>query len=257
MTLQPAASSPALASASTATLHHPSTVSGAPLAAAIRTPSGRRHTCTSARCCALTPYSCTSAQSGWRCVGARCAAPSRCTARSIGSGPVAVLASTAVSISGASAAGTGCVVTGWRAPCVYSATTSIRLAVSVPVLSTHRTEIAPSVSIAGSRRTRTCCRDRRQAPIAGNTVITIASSSGSIDMASAMPARTACSQSPRIRPYASTRTTLNAMPSTANARASAALWRCSGDGAGRSDCRDAAIRPSSLRAPVAVTRAIA
>ncbi len=47
------------------------------------------------------------------------------------------------------------------------------------------------------------------------------------------------------------------MPSTAKARASAALWRCSGDGAGRSDCSDAAIRPSWLRPPVAATRAIA
>ncbi len=76
----------------------------------------------------------------------------------------------------------------------------MRFSVSVPVLSLHSTVVAPSVSMALMRRVSTPSFDSRRAPRAGNTVSTTGYSSGSIAMASAMPASSACSQSPFVRP---------------------------------------------------------
>ena len=76
----------------------------------------------------------------------------------------------------------------------------IRFSVKVPVLSVHKTVAEPSVSIAAARRVRTRAREMRQAPIAMKTVRTRGNSSGSIAMPSAMPARRASSQPPRIVP---------------------------------------------------------
>ena len=76
----------------------------------------------------------------------------------------------------------------------------IRFSVSVPVLSVHNTVAEPSVSMAEARRVSTRACEMRQAPMAMNTVSTTGNSSGSIDMPSAMPARTASSQPPRKVP---------------------------------------------------------
>ncbi len=81
-----------------------------------------------------------------------------------------------------------------------SSTICIRFWVRVPVLSVHSTVADPSVSIALARRVSTRWRDIRIAPMAMNTVSTTGNSSGSIDMPSAIPARTASSQVPRNRP---------------------------------------------------------
>jgi hypothetical protein len=78
--------------------------------------------------------------------------------------------------------------------------TDMRLRVSVPVLSVQSTVAAPRVSIAAGRRVNTWERDSRHAPITMNTVRTSGNSSGSIDIASAMPPSRPCSHAPRRRP---------------------------------------------------------
>ncbi len=72
-------------------------------------------------------------------------------------------------------------------PAINSAT-CMRFCVSVPVLSTASTEMAPSASTAGTRRVSTLCLEMRHAPSARNTVRITGISSGSIAMVSAMPA---------------------------------------------------------------------
>ena len=133
----------------------------------------------------------------------------------------------------------------------------MRLRVRVPVLSTQSTDTAPRVSSAASRRVRTCRRDRRQAPMAGNTVITTGSSSGSSDMARAIPASNARSQSSCRLPSRITSSRLSPMPSTAKLRASRAAWRRSGASPGSTRRNDSPMLPMRLRAPVAHTRAMA
>ena len=76
----------------------------------------------------------------------------------------------------------------------------MRFSVSVPVLSTHSTVVAPSVSIAGIRRVSTLCFEMRHAPSARKTVRTTGNSSGSIPIASVTPARIASAQWPRRTP---------------------------------------------------------
>ncbi len=78
-----------------------------------------------------------------------------------------------------------------------SSATAIRLRVNVPVLSVQSTVAEPRVSIAVARRVSTRERESRHAPITMNTVSTSGNSSGSIDMPSAMPARSASSHEPR------------------------------------------------------------
>ena len=72
----------------------------------------------------------------------------------------------------------------------------MRLAVSVPVLSTHNTVVAPSNSTAGMLRASTFSRASRHAPRPRNKVSTTGSSSGRIAMANVKPANTPCNQSP-------------------------------------------------------------
>ena len=133
----------------------------------------------------------------------------------------------------------------------------MRFSVRVPVLSTHSTETAPSVSIAARRRVSTCRCASRHAPMAGNTVITTGSSSGSSDIASAIPASRACSQWPSVTPSSSTSTVLRAAASMAKRRASNAAWRRKGESARSSVRKDMPMTPIWLRAPVAATRAMA
>ena len=72
----------------------------------------------------------------------------------------------------------------------------MRLAVRVPVLSTQRTVVAPSASIACGCRVSTCVRARRQAPSASMTLQTTANSSGTIDIASVSPTSRPAVQDP-------------------------------------------------------------
>ena len=78
----------------------------------------------------------------------------------------------------------------------------MRFCVRVPVLSTHRTVVAPSISTAGTRRVSTWRFEMRHAPSPRKTVSTTGSSSGRIAMASVMPTSNPLSQSPRVAPYA-------------------------------------------------------
>ena len=133
----------------------------------------------------------------------------------------------------------------------------MRFSVSVPVLSLHSTVVAPSVSMALMRRVSTPSLDRRCAPSAGNTVITTGYSSGSMAIASAMPASTACSQSPFIKPCTSTKMRLSASASKARLRTSCAVCFCSGERSFSTVPSAVPMRPISLRAPVAVTSASA
>ena len=74
-------------------------------------------------------------------------------------------------------------------------------------------------------------------------------------IASAMPASSACSQSPRSRPCTSTSARLKASASSARLRTSLAVCFCSGERSVSSVPSAVPMRPISLRAPVAVTRA--
>ena len=76
----------------------------------------------------------------------------------------------------------------------------MRFSVSVPVLSTHRKSMAPSVSTAAARRTRILLCASRQAPIAMNTASTIGNSSGTMAIASVMPDNSPVIQSCRSSP---------------------------------------------------------
>ncbi|CAJ7144488.1 Uncharacterised protein [Burkholderia pseudomallei] len=83
-----------------------------------------------------------------------------------------------------------------RRPFANSARTVIRFCVSVPVLSTHSTEVCPSASIALMRRASMPSSAMRRAPSAMNTVITTGISSGKMPIASVIPASTPGSHSP-------------------------------------------------------------
>ena len=76
----------------------------------------------------------------------------------------------------------------------------MRFDVSVPVLSTHNTVVAPSSSIAGMLRASTFSRASRQAPRPRNSVSTTGSSSGSTAIANVSPASRPRSQSPDDTP---------------------------------------------------------
>ena len=78
----------------------------------------------------------------------------------------------------------------------------IRFWVSVPVLSTHKTVAAPSVSMAGMRRVSTRLRESRHAPRARKIVRITGNSSGRTAMAIAIPASSpsfqTCAVPPRV-----------------------------------------------------------
>ncbi len=107
------------------------------------------------------------------------------------------------------------------------------------------------------RRVNTFCFDRRQAPSAGMTVSTTVNSCGSKAIASAMPASKAASQSPRIQPKAAIRKRLAATAISANDFTKLAVCFFSGEGSLVKLSSAMPMRPISLRAPVAVTRALA
>ena len=98
----------------------------------------------------------------------------------------------------------------WRCRPMASLRSVIWFCVSVPVLSTHRTVAAPSISTAGIRRVSTRLREIRQAPSARKIVSTTGNSSGRMAMAIAMPARNPCFQAsappPRVSAKATTTT---------------------------------------------------
>jgi len=109
-------------------------------------------------------------------------------------------ASTAYSTTSWNASGSGSPST-WNPPAsVRSSLTVMRFCVTVPVLSEHSTVAAPSISMAGMRRVRTLDFEMRHAPRARNTVRTTGNSSGSMAIASVMPASAASSQSLRVNP---------------------------------------------------------
>ena len=130
----------------------------------------------------------------------------------------------------------------------------MRLAVSVPVLSTHSTVVAPSNSMAGMLRTSTCLCASRQAPSPMKIVSTTGSSSGSSAMAIVSPASTPCSQSPRARPWASVSAAASTSPATATRRTMRSHSCCVGVRSLAMCASEAPMRPSALRGPVATTR---
>ena len=133
--------------------------------------------------------------------------------------------------------------------------TDMRLRVSVPVLSVHKTVAAPSVSIAAARRVNTLDCDSRHAPMTMKTVSTSGNSSGSSDMPTAIAPSRASSHEPRsaqYRPKASRLTTSPTAPNTSTIRRVCFSNR----GCSRAiPARDAPIAPIALRSPVATTAA--
>ncbi len=132
----------------------------------------------------------------------------------------------------------------------------MRLKVSVPVLSVHRTVAAPSVSMVAGRRVRTRRRDRRHAPITVKTTSTSGSSSGSIAMLSAMPASSASSHRPVINPWIATASALSPRPAIAKIATQRRVSASRPARAGTIFCSVVLMRPSCVRAPVAVTTAM-
>src|SRR5450759_4488824 len=150
-----------------------------------------------------------------------------CTARSIGSvasGRQARRATFSVSrISSESAAPLSL---SHRLSVPHMATTVMRFSVSVPVLSVHRTVVAPSVSIAAARRVKTRAWEMRHAPLAMKTAMTNGNSSGSRDMPKAMPPSMACSHEPRSRPNNRTVSPPATAPTMAKSRINQRICRC-------------------------------
>ena len=129
--------------------------------------------------------------------------------------------------------------------------TVIWFSVRVPVLSTQRTVAAPSVSIAATRRVSTWRCDNRHAPSARKIVSTTGNSSGSVAIASVMPASRPWSQLPRVRPYTTTTTAQRLAPRTARRRTSWFVSRSIAVASGSSVCKARPILPSSVFRPVA------
>ncbi len=138
------------------------------------------------------PYSISGDHSACTCsVSVSQRSPKWLIAFSIGSNGSAGVASMANSISSWNGSGNSVAPASQKvASSRSSSATCMRFCVSVPVLSTASTEIAPSVSTAGTRRVSTLCFEIRQAPRARNTVSTTGISSGRIAMVSATPDNT-------------------------------------------------------------------
>ncbi len=139
-----------------------------------------------------------------------------------------------------------------RARCV----TVMRFSVRVPVLSLHSTVVAPSVSMALMRRVSTLLLGQPPRPAPG----TPSAPPGTPPAAWPWPARcrpaAPAASRPRIRPWTSTSARLSASASRARLRTSRAVCFCSGERSVSSVPRAVPMRPISLRAPVAVTRAV-
>ena len=139
---------------------------------------------------------------------------------------------------------------------VASSATAMRLRVSVPVLSTASTVMAPSASTAVTRRVSTFWCAMRQAPSARNTVRMTGISSGRMAMARAMPESRLSS---RGRPFHHQPSSTWAVASTTapmpKLRTSRREPSCSAEGGSVVAARSAPMRPTAVRAPVAHTRA--
>ena len=102
----------------------------------------------------------------------------------------------------------------------------ISFSVIVPVLSTHRTVICPSISIAGLLLTITPALAIRQAPSPRKIVKTIGNSSGRRAIAAAIPASEPTSQSPLVRAYTTLTVTAVAIATIATTCTIESTSRC-------------------------------
>ena len=138
-------------------------------------------------------------------------------------------------------------------PPAQSRRTAIRFIVKVPVLSTHKTVVAPSSSTAGMLRVSTFSRASRQAPRPRKMVSTTGNSSGRMAIANVRPASKPCSQSPRVRPHARARPAATLRPIAATQVTMRCVSRWTGVASVEMACSEAPMRPRALRSPVAVT----
>ena len=140
---------------------------------------------------------------------------------------------------------------------VQALVTRIRFWVSVPVLSVQMTEVDPRVSTAESRLTRAPRRAISRTPTASASVIVGSSPSGTFATSSPIAKLIAAARlSPAARP-----TGRNARPAptatSAISQAARLTWCSSGLSSRPTRWLSAAIRPSSVPIPVAVTTACA
>ena len=153
-----------------------------------------------------------------------------------------------------SRSGAAAPVSGHAVPSPWTtASTRMRFSVSVPVLSVQIYVTEPSVSTAGKRRMRACCFTIRRAPRARDTVTTAGSASG---MAATARLRAVMNisrmgsprTSPAVKMMMQTMATV-----TAKRRPRTARRCCSGVADSDSSRKSVAMRPSSVRMPVATT----
>ena len=140
---------------------------------------------------------------------------------------------------------------------VHTVVTRIRFSVRVPVLSVQITEVDPRVSTALSRLTRAPRRAISRTPTASARVIVGSSPSGTLATSSPIAKlAAAATPSPAARPIGK-----NAIPAPTATNAISVVARLTWCSSGLSLCParwlSAAIRPSSVPIPVAVTRASA
>ena len=129
----------------------------------------------------------------------------------------------------------------------------MRFSVSVPVLSEQMTSTDPSVSTAGSLRTRALRFNIRCAPSARVNVTTAGSPSGITATATLMALRSMSeTDSPPHMPMANT-SAATITPARASFLPTASSRCCSGVGSGFTSWMSTAILPSSVCMPVATT----
>ena len=134
-----------------------------------------------------------------------------------------------------------------------SCRTVISFRVNVPVLSEQMTDVLPSVSTMGRRRTSAFRLTMRRTPIASEIVTTAGSASGTTATARAMPNMNIwITGRPRSRPMATTSptTTNAALPSVPPRRS---RFSCSGVRVTSTVSTIRAIRPNSVAMPVETT----
>lgn len=145
----------------------------------------------------------------------------------------------------------------------YVRCTIIRFCVTVPVLSTHSTLTAPSVSTPGRLRTSDRFRASRHAPMDRNTVRITGNSSGIIAMARVIPASTlSVSRSAGLAPamlnQVTRPTSTKSTPAiTAQVFTSLPVCRCRGDASFGAAAIPSPIFPYSVCAPICSTRTAA
>jgi hypothetical protein len=144
---------------------------------------------------------------------------------------------------------------------VTTTRTVISFRVSVPVLSDAMTLVEPSVSTAARCRTMAFRRTMRCTPIESTAVTTAGSPSGTAATASATPRISTSTMSERARTSSTTMmvviiTIAMATTTTPSSRPVRSSSRCSGVGSSRVRLSSPAMRPISVRMPVAVTIAV-